>query len=128
MTNALLRLIASLTTARVEKFGISSTEPFIDDRKPASVADGANVVTSKRENNGKHAILLDLDIPAFLVPSSTPGHSHLYIDANIPEDDYLQLVTLLSRVGVIEHGYAKAALHHKATTLRLPWAKKESSR
>lgn len=30
----------------------------------------------------KHTILLDLDVPAKLVPSTTEGHSHLYIDIN----------------------------------------------
>ena len=27
-----------------------------------------------------HTFVVDIDLPATLVPSSTPGHSHLYID------------------------------------------------
>lgn len=123
MSNALLRLIADLTTARVETFGIGSDDDFMDDRVPASVAEGANIVTSKRAD-GRHAILLDLDVPAYLVPSSTPGHSHLYIDANLSESDYLTLLDLLRCAGVIEKGYASASKRHRATSLRLPWAKK----
>lgn len=87
----------------------------------------ANVVTSLHENStwateGRHALLLDLDIPATLVPSSTEGHNHLYIDVpdGIPEDKWLVLIRALADAGVIEEGYAQASIERGYTALRLP--------
>jgi len=55
----------------------------VDKPPVVTVEDGANVVSSLL-TNGNHAPCIDLDVPAMLVPSSTPGHSHLYIDIEVP--------------------------------------------
>ena len=62
-----------------------------DDREPTVDLDQANVVSSLQSgtepgSRAQHYPVLDLDLPAVLVPSSTPGHSHLYIDLPIPDD------------------------------------------
>jgi hypothetical protein len=68
---------------------------------------GASVVASTIEGSDSlHTIMLDLDVPATLVPSSTPGHSHLYID--VP----------------LEDGYVSASIERGHTALRLPGVKK----
>jgi hypothetical protein len=71
-----------------------------------------------------HKPVLDLDIPAYLIPSSTSGHSHLYINIDIPWRRYRKLLRELKRCGIIEPGYYKASVHRRATRVRLPWIKK----
>jgi hypothetical protein len=127
-TENLLPLITRLQTWLVTKWDdSSSTEETNDERQPASLNE-SNVVCSLHKaswgNNEYHALLLDLDIPAYLVPSSTPGHSHLYVDAVIHESKYWPLIEALADAGVIEKGYADVSKKRGFTTLRLPWAKK----
>lgn len=68
--------------------------------------------------DARHAVALDLDVPARLVPSSTPGHSHLYIDVPMDWADYVTLLRLLAKVGIIEQKYAEASIRQGATYLR----------
>lgn len=105
----------------------------MDEGVAAEIQD-ANVAMSLVEDNpdpvfgGRyHALLLDLDVPAYLIPSTTPGHSHLYVDAHIPEERYFALLDTLADCGVIEHGYAGASQAKGGSYLRLPWIKKEAA-
>jgi hypothetical protein len=66
-----------------------------------------------------HLLMLDL------IPSSTEGHGHLYIDHEISQDDWEQLIALLGKIGIIEEGYAEASLNRGHTDLRLPWERKQ---
>lgn len=122
-TNELLRLIASLRTKRLDRFGGDSGSGAVDEGVDAGIAEGANVVSSQRNGSEDHAVLLDLDVPAYLVPSTTPGHTHLYVDVRCKEEDYFGLLDALVRCGVIELGYAQASKAKGGTYLRLPWVK-----
>lgn len=141
--NALLRLISNLKTYKVDDLG-SGDYADVSDREPASVVE-ANVVSSLRVDKSEavpgsdewwgtdpsepqHALLLDLDVPAYLVPSSTPGHSHLYVDVHIPQGKYMALLKALADAGVIEVGYQLASETRGATALRLPWIKKDETK
>lgn len=123
--NTLLRLLSDLRMFKVTKWDEDSSGTYSqEEREPASVAE-ANIVTSLRDDQpGKHALLIDLDIPAWLVPSSTPGHSHLYVDVAIDEAAYFRLLDSLAECGVIQRGYAKSSQGRGGTALRLPWVKK----
>lgn len=59
-----------------------------------------------------------------LVPSSTPGHHHLILDANLPWPVYKKLLNMLSLCGVIEFGYAQASMRKGYSAIRPPWVKK----
>lgn len=126
----LLDMLSSLTPMRITKWASSSNaneQETADDREPAEFFNGANVVTSLRQGSffrRRHAVLLDLDVPAYLIPSSTHGHSHLYIDVDCAEADYFALLDALATCGVIERGYANASKKKGATYLRLPWVRK----
>lgn len=128
----LLGLLGSLTHYKVTTWATDSDgfENWEDGREPADISTGANVSSSliAGTDNGwrrqKHALLLDLDVPAYLVPSSTPGHSHLYVDVEIEQEDYWALLDALAKCGVIEKGYAQASKKKGGTFLRLPWVKK----
>lgn len=103
--------------ARRELIGLS-TQP--------AVVKHADVVSSQIVGESDmHSIMLDLDVPAHLVPSSTPGHSHLYIDVKVPWHTYLRLLSALADAGVIERGYVGASKKRGGTFLRLPWVKKK---
>jgi hypothetical protein len=142
-TDTILSLIGKLTTWKVTRWAVNSDgmDDWEDDRTETPVEQGANVVSSLRAVSPyagtifdplntwptprpHHAILLDLDVPAYLVPSSRPGHSHLYIDVSVPEEDYFNLLDQLARCRVIEYGYASASKQKGGTFLRLPWVKK----
>lgn len=132
MTDGFLNLLSQLTLSKVTNWakGGSDEEDWTsDEREDATVLDGANAATSKRkprpfQSGEYHAVLLDLDIPAYLIPSSTPGHSHLYIDTAVPGENYFKLLDALADCGIIEQGYAHASKKKGATYLRLPWVKK----
>lgn len=68
-----------------------------------------------------HKPVLDIDMPVMLVPSSTRGHNHLYIDAPMSWDHYAKLLKVLGEVGILEPGYVRASLYRESTWLRLPW-------
>lgn len=74
---------------------------------------------------GMHCPVLDFDVPALLVPSSTVGNSHLYIRKPMPWHHYTMLLQTLSYVGILEEGYVGAALErHNETYVRTPWTRK----
>lgn len=83
-----------------------------------------NVVTSSLGIADKHAPVLDLDIPHELVPSATPGHSHLYLDVSMTWEQYKKLLKVLAEVGIIEHGYYRASVAKGFSAARLPWCPK----
>lgn len=127
----LLNLLANLRMFKVTTWDEDSSVTYSQEqREPAKDIAEANIATSIREDLGDplakpvHALLLDLDIPAWLVPSSTPGHSHLYVDVAIQQDAYFRLLAALAECGVIQHGYAASSIHRGGTALRLPWVKK----
>lgn len=89
----------------------------------ASIAE-AHVVSSLSPSGAHHRPVLDLDIPATLVPSSTPGHSHLYLDVDVTWAQYMMLLAALAAAGIIEQGYVKTSIQRGYTCVRLPWIRK----
>jgi hypothetical protein len=105
--------------------------------RPSETADldQANLITSRvagQIEDGfldllggpNHKVVLDIDLPARLLPSSTPGHHHLFIDKAIPWDDYVNLLEALAACGLVERGYVYASKERGYTCVRLPWVKK----
>lgn len=83
----------------------------------------AKLLTSK-VGEDRHVVALDIDMPVTVVPSSTEGHYHLYIDHEMDTETYLELVDALAKAGVVEQGYAHMARVRKMTRLRTPWTSK----
>lgn len=101
------------------------------DREETDLAK-ANVVSSEIKAGGlfgatRHVVALDIDHPAYLVPSSTPGHSHLYVDISggIPHEDYMEFLSAAAKIGLIEPGYAEVSRKRGHSDLRLPWVTKD---
>lgn len=106
-------------------------EPGID-REVADLNE-ANIVSSEHKVSfleRRHAVLLDIDYPAYIVESSSPGHHHVYLDVpgGVKHEDYMELVELLGRIGVVEKGYAEVSVKRGHTDLRLPWVRKEDQK
>jgi hypothetical protein len=72
-----------------------------------------------------HRPILDIDFPAMLIPSSTEGHYHLYLDLPMKWSAYEKLLSALAAAGIIEKGYYRASVERKATFLRLPGVPKD---
>lgn len=134
---ALRALFARLQLGFVRNFGEGSRDE--DIVRPAYVHQqnrrGANIVTSAYDRQGRvdantrHALLLDIDHPAWLIKSSTAGHYHLYIDVpdGIEHEKYMRLLGELAGCGVIEKGYANTSQVRGFTSLRFPWVRKEQA-
>lgn len=82
-----------------------------------------NLISSLCED-GLHRPVIDFDFPCQLIPSSTDGHYHLYIDKEMGWNEYEMLLEVLVRVGLVEQGYYNSALKHCQTYVRPPWVKK----
>ena len=96
--------------------------------RPECKAVDATVVSSELdEERGIHTPMLDIDIPARLIESSTPGHSHLYIDKEMTWRQYKRLLRALMKAGIIEENYYKESVRRKASHLRPPWIEKETT-
>lgn len=92
--------------------------------------DVSNLCTSRVRGLDKnadmlHRVVLDIDMEAALIPSSTPGHYHLILDHNIPWPKYIKLLAALADAGIIQKGYYAAAVTNGYTAIRPPWIKKD---
>lgn len=79
----------------------------------------ANLVSSRCEN-GMHKPILDLDFNHTYVPSTKPGHGHLYLDVEIPTWRLILLLIALRLAGAVELGFAAWSIRRRATFVRLP--------
>lgn len=86
--------------------------------------DGSPNIATSLTYDGWQAPTLDIDIPCEFVPSTTPGHGHLYIDKPMSYDDYVYLVEALVHVGIVEQGVLYSLKQRGFTGVRLPWIKK----
>jgi hypothetical protein len=111
-----------------------ATADFSDDYSGSigltEAIEEANVVVSLIEGYrpgarfAQHKPVLDIDLPVQVLPSSTPGHSHLFIDKELTWEQYTRLLYVLADIGIIETGYRTASLVRGYTAVRLPWIKK----
>lgn len=96
-----------------------------NDGRHFAPPEGANLYSSELlelddEGLPLHAPVIDFDVPARLVPSSTPGNSHLYIDVAMSWEKYEALLQALVDAGVVEPGYLGASRERRATFVRMP--------
>lgn len=127
----LLSLYKRLTPYFVKDWGNDDSDDKSNnrssDREKVTSVDRANVMTSLHREDflgETHALVLDIDHDSWLMPSTTPGHYHLYVDVEIEPDKYWALLDALAEAGVIERGYAGASKQRGFTSVRLPWIEK----
>ena len=123
-----LGLIAPLAARVGVEYGSSKAfDPKSDNNGEGEITDElyrADIITSKMGNSKWHKVLLDIDHPAFLTESSTPGHYHLWIDCSVEWEKLQVMLVAMAEAGVIEAGYAEACMARGYTSLRPPWRHK----
>jgi hypothetical protein len=98
----------------------------VDYVVPTKDAEQANLIVS-RKADGTYLVLIDADYDTWDIPSSTEGHSHLYLNVpGLTKRRYKRLMRALGRAGVVEKGFARSACRNEhGAALRLPWVRKE---
>jgi hypothetical protein len=96
----------SLSNTVIEKYNDGDENIFIDH---AADPENANLISSLCDS-GKHAPVIDIDVPISVYPSSQLGHNHLYIDKEITWTQYTRILKALAAAGIVEDGYLKACL------------------
>ncbi|MFE7797005.1 hypothetical protein [Nocardia sp. NPDC057440] len=120
-----MKMAEKLDRYRGDITGADSSHPVRLNLETADKLEDANLVSSKvRDSEDRHILALDIDFPAMLVPSSTPGHHHLYIDKEMSWPQLELVLQTLSYAGIIEEGYAAASIERHQTNLRTPWERK----
>ena len=76
-------------------------------------------------SNWGDGMRMELNCPAILIPSETPGHFHLFLETKLPLPDYEDLLAALFRAGVIEEGFFDCFLRNMTSTAVLPWIKRK---
>ena len=136
-------LIDSLAAYVVTKWGTGSDAPDPGTDRETGNLEEAHVVSSLIKGTigepdsvaelfgvtapgGRHHVVLDIDHPAWLVESTTPGHSHLYVE--IPDGvewkHYEDFLNAAMGIGLIEPGYYEVSRKRGHTDVRLPWISK----
>lgn len=72
----------------------------------------------------RHLPLFDIDYDAELIPSSTPGHFHLYLNKPISWTSYVKVLEAMRDAGLIETGYADNMIRRGEAFLRVPHHRK----
>lgn len=93
-------------------------------RRVDGVTEFANLVSS-RTTAGRHMPIIDLDFDFHIVPSSTPGHMHLFFDKPISKNKFRVLMLALWYSGVVEMGYAVWSLRRGGNFVRLEGVDKQ---
>lgn len=89
--------------------------------------DEATVITSSVERSTDiHRPVLDFDFPVKVVPSSAPGHFHVYLDHMMAWDKYKALLLALQSAGLLDKAYVDQCVDNRESCVRLPWITKES--
>ena len=150
VTPGLRALLGKLTAYKVTHWGGGSDDPSMMDRVQGDLND-AHVTSSLLKdqdprvhtladilNEGRnpwdenwrleplHQIVIDVDHPAHLVESSTPGHHHLYVEVGdgIPQSAYFEWLRASEKIGLLEPGYVRACIARGHSDVRLPWITK----
>jgi hypothetical protein len=79
---------------------------------PAATENQANLIGSLDLDSvvkAQHYPVIDIDHDAYLLPSSTPGHHHLYIQHAVPHDEYLAMLDAMAAAGIVEEGFVNSA-------------------
>lgn len=82
---------------------------------------GWGIVGVRRRDD---AVSVLMTARAFVVPSTTPGHGHLYVDHPTTWEAYQKLLNALVDHGILEPGYVGASEDRGWTCVRLPWVRK----
>ena len=127
-------ILEQLYTKLVTNIGRRTyTIPHLDERQVTNdyskvvrahvPVEDANLVSSEIDID-RHAPAIDLDFPAYLLASSTPGHFHFYIETELTWDQYKALLWGFLKAGLIQKAWHDTAVNDHRSYLRLPHVRK----
>lgn len=97
------------------------------DARAAVDVSQANLISSE-VSRGKHMPVIDCDFGVQAIPSSTPGHYHLYLDQELTWDQYKALLDGFHKAGLIQDGWYDNAMSDERSYVRLPHIKKSPAK
>jgi hypothetical protein len=87
--------------------------------------DNATLVTSMTKT-GWHMPVIDIDLPCMLVPSSRPGHFHLYINRKMSFDEMMAILRAMNDAGVVQDGIINHVQRRGYASVRYPGVTKSN--
>lgn len=102
--------------AKVEELGDGYDD--VEESRVEASKQKANLISSMTKDGSGHKPVLDIDMEARLVPSSTKGHYHLFIDKKLSAKDYRMVLAVLVKVGIVQQGFLDGFDKRKATYVR----------
>lgn len=87
--------------------------------------DDATLVTSELPN-GNHMPVIDLDLTTMLIPSTRPGHYHLYVNREMSWGQFLNMLQAMTDAGVVQDGFNRHTRRRGHATVRYPGVTKEN--
>ncbi|MGZ4745646.1 MAG: hypothetical protein ACXVYY_01050 [Oryzihumus sp.] len=96
-----------------------------DSSAPLNQGDGELICSDVVGSTGvgtlaRHMPVIDLDLPARLVPSGTPGHHHLYLEQEVTFAQYLVILEALATAGIVQWGYVDGVKRRGYGAVRHP--------
>jgi hypothetical protein len=85
----------------------------------------ATLVSSLTET-GLHMPAIDIDRECMLVPSSKPGHFHLLINVRMTEKEYMKLLKVMTKVGIVQRGFWQYSAKRRQSFVRYPGVTKDN--
>lgn len=100
---------------------------FHSKRIEAGNGKEANLFSSElADQEGMHAPTLDIDgMEVIVIPSTTPGNYHLYIDCPMTWEQYRNLLVAMMDAGILRQGFVGLSLARGASFLRQPGVQKK---
>lgn len=86
----------------------------------------ANLISSDN-SSGRHILILDLDQEHYYTKSTTEGHGHLYINAELSYDDLKEIIEVLAKHKIVQLGIENGLLRRKRLQFRPKWINKHST-
>lgn len=74
-----------------------------------------------------HMPVIDIDFPCRLVESGTPGHFHLYIDKQMSQFDYFNMIKAMCDAGVVQWQWFDTTRERGYSSVRHPDKPKEKA-
>lgn len=117
--------------ARTPYFQKTLNDPVTyEERKKAKMEecdlDRANLIGSlqdmdpNEDEGAMHLPIFDFDYPIAVVPSSTPGHYHLYLSKPLEWGTYKLLLQAFAQHNLLQHAWVNRAITDRTAALRLP--------
>lgn len=127
MVNSFLRLPQWVRANKFFHKDLSKVDSPLVECSPLA----ANLVSShSRETSDEilHHPILDIDMGCKVLPSTTPGHNHLFIDKELTTEQYDKLLRVLVEVGIVQKGVLELQWEKEGhTAVRMPGEVKQKN-